>query len=138
MRSLQVIWAALVGTVLLYTLVAFWAMTSGIVDFSVFDPGIMPYVAGAALLLMLGGTVVRRVMVRRIDPEGDPNARLAAYMNASVLGLAVTEAIAADRGRSADVRTGSGSGRPRGRTTTPQIAAISDAVRMPILASAPR
>jgi preprotein translocase subunit SecY len=92
LRSLQVIWAALVGTVLLYTLVAFWAMTSGIVDFSVFDPGIMPYVAGAALLLMLGGTVVRRVMVRRIDPEGDPNARLAAYMNASVLGLAVTEA----------------------------------------------
>ena len=83
MRSLQVIWAALVGTVVLYTLVAFWAMTSGIVAFSVFDSGIMPYVAGAALLLMLGGTVVRRVMVRRIDPEGDPNARLAAYMNAS-------------------------------------------------------
>ncbi len=91
MRSLQVIWGALVGTVVAYTLGAYWAMSTGVIELAVIDASVMPYVALAALALMIGGTVVRRVMVRRIDPAAEPAARLAGYMSASVSSLAVTE-----------------------------------------------
>ena len=52
----------------------------------------IPLLIGAGVLAyMVGGVFVRRTMVERIPRDAEPEARMAAYQTAVILGLALSE-----------------------------------------------
>lgn len=91
LRELRVVWAAILGGTVLYTLLAFGLVASGTVDMGGLD-AISMNVAGAVVLLYMAGTVVvRRRMIGQIDPDDPAELRRSAYATAVIVGVALTE-----------------------------------------------
>ena len=89
--QLQVIWGALVGGVVLYTVLIFGLMTAGVLDAARLDPAIMPYAGGVVIVYMAAGLLVRRSMVAAIPSDADSETRLARYQTATIIPLALME-----------------------------------------------
>ena len=91
LRELRIVWVAIAGGTVLYTLVAFGLVATGVVAMQGL-PWLPMDVVGAAMLLYLAGTVfVRRRMVAGIDRDASVERRTAAYATAVIVGLALTE-----------------------------------------------
>ncbi len=91
MRTLRVVWGALLGSVLLYTVLIWALMSNGVLGMDVLPTSIMGLVGAGVLVYMVAGVFVRRAFVARIDPSLDREARVAAYTRATILGLGLTE-----------------------------------------------
>jgi hypothetical protein len=91
LAQLRIIWAALVGGVATYTVVIFSLLRFGGTDFGVLPPAVLNVVAAGVLLYMGGGVLLRRGMIARIPPEAEPEARIARYRAATIVGLGLTE-----------------------------------------------
>lgn len=89
--QLQVVWGALVGGVVLYTLLLFGLMTAGVLDIATIDPAIMTWVGAAVVVYMGAGLLVRRSMIAAISPEMDRERRLAQYWLAILVPLGLME-----------------------------------------------
>jgi hypothetical protein len=91
MKELRLIWFALVGGVVAYTMATLGLMASGRLDLSSIDPVVMK-VAGPFVLLYMGaGLILRRALVAAIPPDAAPEAKLAKYRSATIIGLALPE-----------------------------------------------
>ena len=91
LRDLRVVWAAILGGTVLYTLVAFGLVATGAIELGGLD-AISMNLAGAVVLLYLAGTVfVRRRMIGQIDPDAPPEMRRSQYATAVIVGVALTE-----------------------------------------------
>jgi hypothetical protein len=90
-KQLRIVWGALVGGVLLYTMLVYGLMTTGVLDVAALPRSVMSVVGAAVLVYMAAGVLVRRALVARIDPALDRERRVAAYTSATIVGLALTE-----------------------------------------------
>ena len=91
MTTLRAVWGALLGSVVVYTLLIWALMWTGTLGMEVLPTSIMSLVGAAVLVYMVAGVFVRRALVARIDPSLDREARLAAYTRATIVGLGLTE-----------------------------------------------
>jgi len=91
LRTLQIIWVALVGGVVTYTAVVFGLLRTGAAPEASLDASIMNLIGAGVLAYMIGGVFVRRAMVERIPRDASPEARMAAYQTAVIVGLALSE-----------------------------------------------
>lgn len=89
--QLQVIWGALVGGVVLYTLLIFVLMTAGTLDIASLDPSIMNMVGAAVMVYLVGGIIVRRTMVGAIPDDADRSDKIQRYRVAIIVPMALME-----------------------------------------------
>ena len=90
-RTLQIIWAAMVAGVVIYTAVVAVVMRTGSTPSASLDPSIMNLIGAGVLAYMVGGVFARRTMVERIPRDAAPEARMGAYQTAVIVGLALSE-----------------------------------------------
>lgn len=89
--QLKLVWGALVGGVVLYTLLLFGLMTAGVLEVASLDPHIMPWVGAGVVVYMGAGLLLRRSMIAAIPPDLDDGARLAQYRLAILVPMALME-----------------------------------------------
>lgn len=91
-KTLQIIWAALLGGTAGYTAVVAVVVQLRVVDAPALPPGVMAIAATVAVLHMGVGTVARRRMIEAIPTDAPHDARFAKYQMATIVGLAILEA----------------------------------------------
>lgn len=91
MKQLQILWAAMIGGVLVYAAVAYSLIVLGGIEFHAFDPAIMSVLGGVVLAWMVAALGVRRVMLARIPRDLPPEERRPRYLSTIVVVLALIE-----------------------------------------------
>ncbi|MEM7415759.1 MAG: hypothetical protein AAF389_09710 [Gemmatimonadota bacterium] len=91
LQQLQVIWGALVGGVVLYTVLIFSLITAGVLDVATFDPDVMTFVGAGVMVYMVAALIVRRSMVAAIPADADPDTRVSRYKVATIVPMALME-----------------------------------------------
>lgn len=91
-QTLRVVWMAMVGGTLLYTLVAYVLLLAGVIDVgSAFGPEVMNYVGAFAVAQIVVSLVVRRRLVAATPPGASREERMNHYFTACVVTLALIE-----------------------------------------------
>ena len=76
LTDLKIVHGALIGGVLLYAGLATFLVVGGFDGFGVEPPIPIEYAGAGVLLLMVGGTVVRRKLIAQVSPVSTTLARL--------------------------------------------------------------
>lgn len=91
LRTLRIIWVAMLLATLGYTGIAFILMSMGLFGGDALGPDVMNIVGFVVILQLLGSIVLRRHLVAAIPAEAPVEDRLTRYANATIVGLAVME-----------------------------------------------
>ncbi len=91
-QSLQIVWVALMCGLAAYTVIAYGVLAFGIIGASPVSTFVLRVAGTVAGAILWSGLIVRRKMIRAIDPQAPPAERLREYARASVLGLALVDA----------------------------------------------
>lgn len=91
MKELTLIWAALVGGVVLYTAVIGGLLYTGTLEMSAFDPALLNYVAAAVIVYMMVAVFARRTMVAQIPDHAPAEDRVQRYRIVTIVALAMME-----------------------------------------------
>jgi hypothetical protein len=91
MQQLQIIWAAMVGGVLLYTTVAYGLVIFGALDIDAFEPAVMNIVGAVVMIWMVAALAVRRALLARIPRDLSPEERMPRYQATITVALALIE-----------------------------------------------
>ncbi|MBM4182796.1 MAG: hypothetical protein FJ207_01070 [Gemmatimonadetes bacterium] len=90
-KTLQVVWGALTGGVVIYAVVAYCMIAFLQVDLGFLPVRVMPFVAGLAAAGTFVGVLVRRRLIDSVGRDLAPEQRLARYSTAVIIGLALIE-----------------------------------------------
>lgn len=91
MRQLQIIWAAMVGGVIVYTTIAYGLTVLGALEIDAFDPAIMNVVGAIAIVWMVAALAVRRALLARLPRNLPPEQRMPGYMSTVIVALGLIE-----------------------------------------------